>query len=59
MRTKAQRRGMHTNQLKTIASNSVTNTGANREQIVAKGNKVHKIIKASGKQYFVELKKTR
>tara|TARA_B100000519_G_scaffold202675_1_gene221792 strand:- start:3759 stop:3938 length:180 start_codon:yes stop_codon:yes gene_type:complete len=59
MRTKAERRLVHTSQLKTVSNNNVTNTGSNRERIVARKGKVHKIVKSGGKQYFVELKKTR
>ena len=58
MKTKAERKIRHVSQLKTLSNNQVTNN-SNRERIVSRQGKVHKIINSGGKQYFVELKKTR
>ena len=59
MRTKAERRIRHVTQLKTARAVSPQNKSANREIIIKSGSKTHKVIKADGRQYFIELDKTK
>ena len=59
MRSKTERRVRHVTQLKTARAVSPQNASANREMVVKSGGKTHKVIKVGGKQYFVELKKSK
>ncbi len=59
MRSKSERRIRHVTQLKTARARTNQNVSSNREVIVKSGSKTHKVIKVEGKQYFVELKKSK
>lgn len=59
MKSKAERRIRHTSDLRAPKNLRSIDNSANREGIELRGNKAYKVIKADGKKYYIDLKRTK
>jgi len=59
MKTKAERRIRHASPIRSPRALKSVDNSANREGIELSGNKAYKVVKADGKKYYIDLKRTK